>query len=127
MSDWTAAELDAIDGVDELHIASYRANGTLRPYVTIWSARVGDELYVRAAYGPGTGWFRHATASGTGRIRAGGIERDVTFTPAGASAGDPVDAAYRAKYARYGRGIAEGMLGPAMHGLTLRVDPVGSP
>ena len=79
---WTADELNRIGGTEELQLASARPDGTLRPYVTIWVVRAGDELYVRSAYGSTNPWYRRATAAGAGRIRAGGIERDVTFTDA---------------------------------------------
>src|SRR5512133_3053415 len=48
MSGWTDTELSRIGPADELEIASYRQDGTLRPYTTIWVVRVGDELYVRS-------------------------------------------------------------------------------
>ena len=41
----------------------------------MWVVRVGDDLYVRSAGGPGRPWYRNALASGAGRIRAAGIER----------------------------------------------------
>ena len=47
--------------------------------MTIWVVRVEDNLYVRSAYGADNPWFRRAKAGGAGRIRAGRIERDVTF------------------------------------------------
>jgi hypothetical protein len=80
---WTDDELRRIGAATELQIASRRRDGSLRPYVTIWTVRAGDGLYESSAYGTGNPWFRRATASGTGRIRAAGLERDVTFTPAG--------------------------------------------
>ena len=81
-STWTDDELRRIGAATELQITSRRPDRSLRPYVTIWTVRAGDGLYVRSAYGTGNPWFRRATASGKGRIRAAGIERDVTFTPA---------------------------------------------
>ena len=79
MTNWTNEELTRIGDAEELRIASLRGDGTLRPFVTIWVVRVDDNLYVRSAYGADNPWFRRAKASGSGRIRAGGIERDVTF------------------------------------------------
>ena len=81
-STWTDDELRRIGAATELQIASRRRDGSLRSYVTIWTVRADDSLYVRSAYGTGNPWFRRATASGTGRIRVAGLERDVTFTPA---------------------------------------------
>jgi hypothetical protein len=79
MSTWTGDELGRIGAAEELQLASLRRDGTLRPYVTMWVVRAGDDLYVRSAFGPDNAWFRRAKASGAGRIRAGGLERDVTF------------------------------------------------
>ncbi len=98
---WTSDELSRIEAAQELQVAPRRRDGTLRKPNPIWVVRVGDDLYVRAAYGPGTGWHRAARASRAGRIRAGGVEKDVTFEDADGVVYDRVDAAYRAKYGRY--------------------------
>jgi hypothetical protein len=120
---WTADELDAVGAADELQIASVRDDGSLRPWVTIWTVRSGDDLYVRSAYGPETGWYRRAKASGIGRIRAGGVERDVTFAEAATGSGAEIDAAYEAKYGRYGKGIVKTVVGEQVHPLTIRLVP----
>jgi hypothetical protein len=44
MSTWTPDELTRIGSAEELEVSSTRADGTLRPYVTIWVVRVGDEI-----------------------------------------------------------------------------------
>ena len=49
---WTSDELTTIDTTDELEIAPQRRDGTLRKPLPIWAVRVGDNVYVRAAYGP---------------------------------------------------------------------------
>lgn len=82
MSDWEHSDLERIGDSTELQISSTRPDGTPRPFVTIWVVRAGDDLYVRSAYGRDNGWFRRARSSGTGRIRAGGVERDVAFVDA---------------------------------------------
>ena len=123
---WTDDELRRVGDAAELQIASRRRDGSLRPYVTIWTVRAGDHLYVRSAYGTSNPWFRRATASGAGRIRAGGIERDVTFTPASeldANTQAAVDAAYHAKYDRYGPQIVGTVTGPHAAPVTLRLVP----
>jgi hypothetical protein len=120
---WTPLELDRIGEATELQIASTRPDGTLRPYVTIWGVRAGDDLYVRSAHGPANGWFRRARASGTGRIRAGGVERDVTFTTPDPTSHEAIDAAYHAKYDRYGPAIVGAVVGPAVRDVTLRLEP----
>jgi hypothetical protein len=123
---WADDELRRIGAATELQITSRRRDGSLRPYVTIWTVRAGDGLYVRSAYGTGNPWFRRATASGTGRIRAAGLERDVTFTPASeldAGTQAAVDAAYHAKYDRYGPQIVGTVTGPHATPVTLRLVP----
>ena len=55
---WSAGELDRIGRAEELQLASRRQDGTLRPYVTMWVVRAGDELYVRSAHGPNNPWYR---------------------------------------------------------------------
>ena len=52
MTAWSSDELARIGGAEELHLASARPDGTLRPYVTMWVVWAGDDLYVRSAYGP---------------------------------------------------------------------------
>ena len=64
MSEWTASELEGVDRAEELQLASVRADGSPRPYVTIWAVSAGDQLYVRSAYGPDNPWYRRAKAAG---------------------------------------------------------------
>jgi len=120
---WHDDELSRIGGAEELQISSRRADGTLRPYVTIWVVRDGDDIYVRSAYGASNGWFRRAKASGTGRIRAGGVERDVTFGEADPGAHAGIDRAYHSKYDRYGPKIVGSVVGAAVAPLTIRLIP----
>ena len=124
MSEWTPEQLDRIAQADELQIASRRSDGTLRPFVTIWVVRVGDDLYVRSAYGPESDWYEHALASGRGSILAGGVEQHVRFTHLSAddSAHDDIDKAYRDKYRNEEAKIVDTVVGPATHAVTIRVD-----
>ena len=123
MSDWTADELARIGSAEELQVSSTRTDGTLRPYVTIWVVRAGDEIYIRSAYGSANPWFVRATTSGTGRIRAGGVEKDVTFADAAPEAHAAIDAAYHAKYDRYGAKIVGTVTGPDAEETTFRLLP----
>jgi hypothetical protein len=84
---------------------------------------VGDDLYVRSAYGPDNPWYLRAKASGTGRIRAGGLERDVTFSDAATDAHAAIDAAYHAKYDRHGPRIVGTVVGPQVEAVTIRLLP----
>ena len=120
---WPRDELERIGGAKELQLASRRPDGSLRPYVTMWVVRAGDGLYVRSAYGPGNPWYRRAASSGTGRIRAAGIERDVSFAQASAEVQGDIDAAYHAKYDSYGPRIVGSVTGPGAHRVTIRLVP----
>src|SRR6058998_3623266 len=103
MTTWTTDELTKIGHAEELQIASRRRDGTLRNPVTIWVVRHEDSLYVRAVNGRSATWFRGTADRHEGRIRAGGVERDVTFVDADHEIDDAVDAAYQTKYRRYAR------------------------
>jgi hypothetical protein len=111
MTDWTTEELDKIDAADELEIAARRPDGTLRPYTTIWVVRVGDDLYVRSYRGRDGAWFRSVLRQPEGRIRAGGVERDVAFA-------EPGDAKYASRYAR---NIVDPIVSPDAAAATLRL------
>ncbi|MCC6498485.1 MAG: DUF2255 family protein [Propionibacteriaceae bacterium] len=128
MSGWTEDEMSRIGEAEEIELASRRPDGTLRRYVTMWVARAGNNLYVRAAYGPDSRWYRHARASGTGRIRAVGVEADVKFATADPTVHAAIDDAYHSKYDRYGPRIVGSVTGTAAHAVTVRLvaDQAGS-
>ncbi|MFC4554247.1 DUF2255 family protein [Georgenia faecalis] len=123
MADWTPEELTRIGDAEELEISSRRPDGTLRPYVTIWVVRVDDDLYVRSAYGATNPWYRRARESGSGSVRAGGLEREVTFGDADPGRSQDIDAAYHAKYDRHGPAIVGTVVGPEVAPLTIRLEP----
>jgi hypothetical protein len=123
---WTTDDLNRIGGAEELQLAAARSGGSLGPYVTMWVVRVGDDLYVRSAGGPDRPWYRRAKASGTGYIRAGGVEWYVTFAAAHSDAHGGIDAAYHAKYDRYGPNIVGSVVGPEAHRVTIRLAPHGN-
>ena len=107
MNNWTNDELTRIGGAEELKIEPLRSDGTLQKPRTIWVVRVGDDLYVRSVNGRTSDWFRGVQIQYAGHIRAGGIEKDVTFveeTDPGMN--DQVDAAYLAKYGHYPQYVA---------------------
>jgi hypothetical protein len=107
MTTWTSNELNKIGTADELEIAPLRRDGALRNPVTIWVVRVGDGLYVRSYRGRGGAWFRAAQVRHEGLIRAGGVEKNVTFVEeADANINDQIDAAYQTKYRRYPQYVA---------------------
>jgi len=121
MNDWTAGDLEQVGAAEELQISSSRTDGSLRPYVTIWVVRVGDDLYVRSYRGQNGAWFRSALRRPEGRIRAGVVERDVAFEPADDADQDAIDQAYRSKYARFS--YVGSMVSPDVRLTSLRLVP----
>jgi hypothetical protein len=122
---WDSTELEQVATATEIALATRRADGTLSRYTVMWVARVGTSLYVRSAYGPDGAWYRRAIRSGGGRIRAGGVERDVVLERLAPD--DPahggIDTAYHSKYDQYGPQIVGTVVGPDAADVTLRVDP----
>lgn len=124
MSDWTAAELDRIGRADELEVASMGRDGKLTGPVTIWMVRDGNDVYVRSAVkGPAASWYRATKHRHQGHISAGGISKDVTFVDTPNERADEIDAAYRKKYARYGRSIVDSCLTQDAKATTIRLVP----
>jgi hypothetical protein len=123
MTSWTTDELDVFARAEELQVASRRDDGSLRPFVTMWVVIAGGDAYVRSAGGPDRPWYRRALASGTGRIRAGAVEHDVTFETTEPAPEDAIDTAYHAKYDRYGPKIVGSVTGPDAHAVTIRLVP----
>jgi hypothetical protein len=120
---WTPDELTSIGNAEELEISSRRNDGSLRNPVTIWVVRHGDDLYVRSVKGRTGGWFRGTRSSGEGHIAAGGVERDVAFLDADHHIDDELDAAYRAKYRRYGSTIVGSIISRDARSSTIRLMP----
>ena len=121
MTSWTKEELAKIGNAEELDIASHRPDGTLRPFVTIWVVRADGDLYVRSVNGRSGARFLRALAAGEGRIRAGGVERDVAFEEAGAEVHAPVTDAYHEN--RYGPSIVGTVVSVESATTTLRLVP----
>ena len=123
MTSWTTGELDRTGTADELEITTARSDGSLRRWTPIWVVRVDDDLYVRSYRGADGDWYRHATQHAQGRIRAGGVERDVTVDRPDDTVQPAIDDAYRAKYARYGAAYLQPMLAARATATTLRLTP----
>jgi hypothetical protein len=100
-----------------------RRNGELRSATPIWVVRVGDDLYVRAAYGANKGWHGVARTSGQARISAGGVERDVAIEDADDAVLDQVDAGYRSKYGSRYASIVDSITDAEHRATTLRLVP----
>jgi hypothetical protein len=124
MTAWTKDELDKIGAAEELEIASVRRDGTLSNPVTIWVVRGGNDLYVRSYKGRGGAWFRAAQVRHERHIRAGGIDKDVTFVEEIDSAIDgQLDTAYRTKYRGYSAQYVDPMVAAAARATTIRLVP----
>jgi len=123
MTEWTSDELAKIGTATELELASARRDGTLRNPRTIWVVRVGDNLYVRSMNERGGGWFPGTQLRQEGHIRAGGVDKDVTFADADPDLNDQIDAAYRNKYRRYGSSIIGGAVNPGARDATIKLMP----
>jgi hypothetical protein len=102
MKTWTSTELDKIEKADELDLSSLRQDGAYRNPVTMWVVRVGERLYVRSVKGRGGPWFRGTQTRHEGRIRSGGVEKNVMFVDeTDPKMNELIDEAYREKYHRY--------------------------
>jgi hypothetical protein len=123
MTAWTSAELAKIGGAEEVQIAPLRRDGTPQEPVTVWVVRHGDDLYVRSVKGRSGHWFRGTQERHEGRLRAGGVQHDVTFVDADYGIHDEVDAAYRSKYSRYAGSILNSVLTPEARSSTLKLVP----
>ena len=124
MTLWTTDELNKIGNAEELQIASLRRDGTLRNPVTIWVVRVGEDLYVRSVYGRDSGWFRGTQVRHEGHIRAGGVNKDVTFVEeTDLHIHEQIDSAYRAKYHRYAASIVGSTVTPQARAATIKLVP----
>jgi hypothetical protein len=126
MSRWTRDELTRIGSADELEIAARRPDGTMRDPVTIWVVPHGDDLYVRSVNGRGAAWFRGTQLTHEGRIRAGGIEKDVSFLDPEPDVDEELDGAYRSKYRRYASNIVNSVLTPGARSATVKLVPAES-
>lgn len=115
--------MTALGDAPEIEISSYRKDGTLRRWVPIWSVRVGDEIYLRSAFGVDGGWYKWAKIKGVGRVRVAGTEADVTLVPdTGSELQAQVDTAFETKYRGGGEALQIMVTEPA-RSATVRLDP----
>ena len=126
MTTWTSDELTSIGEAEELRIAALRPDGTQRKPKIIWVVRVGDDLYVRSAYGLNAAWFRGTQVRHEGRIWAGGIEKDVNFVDVAEADNEiheRIDAAYWTKYGRYPAKFINPVASAESRSVTLKLVP----
>jgi hypothetical protein len=127
MGEWPADELHRIGNAEEVHVASIRRDGTLRRPVTTWVVRHGNDLYIRSVRGRGGQWFRGAQERHEGWIRAGGVQKDISFADADQDLDGAIDAAFQAKYRRYAGPILDSVLTPEARSATLELIPRSTP
>jgi hypothetical protein len=123
MTQWKSDQLDKLGKSEEVQIATVGRDGVVGKPVTVWSARHGDDLYVRSVRGRNGHWFRRTQERHEGRIRAGGVQQDVTFVDGNHDVDDEIDAAYRAKYRRYSGSILNSVLTPEARSTTMKLVP----
>ena len=119
MTKWANDELDRIGDAEELQLASMRNDGSLRPPVTMWVVREGEDIYVRAVNGRDSAWFRGAQARHEAHISAGGVEKDVDLVEIDAA----YDAVYQRKYGGRYPTIVPSMVAPEARAATLELSP----
>jgi hypothetical protein len=77
MSTWPKDDLRRIAGTDDLHISPFREDGvTFGTPAWIWSAVIGDDLYVRACSGTSSRWYQAAMRQKAGRITSAGMAKE---------------------------------------------------
>jgi hypothetical protein len=123
MTTWADDELNAIGAAEELAIAALRLDGTYRKSVTIWVVQVGEDIYVRSAYGPNVAWLRGTRVRREGRIEVRGLQKDVAFEDADPMVGEQIDAAYRDKYRRHGAQYVNSVITAEARSTTIRLVP----
>lgn len=123
MNMWSDNELNKIGNSEELLISSLRADGTSRKPRIIWVVRLGNDIYVRSVNGRNSAWFRGAQTRHEGHIRAGGVDKDVTFVEeSDSNINDQIDSAYAAKYRHYAS-IIPSINDPKARAATIKLVP----
>ena len=122
MSSWEVHEAQALTGPQEVQVITRRQDGSLRRPRTIWTVGDGHRVFIRSTNGPTADWYRWATATGTGQVRAAGKIYDITFIQANDADLTIVDRAFRAKYGHYAS-IVDHLEQPAPRSATLEVHP----
>lgn len=92
-------DLRLIERTPDLYVAPFREDGTTYgTFTQTWALVVHGTVYVRAANGQDSRWYRAALAQTAGRVRVADRVLEVTFERAGHDVDDAIDAAYEAKY-----------------------------
>lgn len=114
-------QVEAVSAARELHVATYRPDGSTRKAIPIWAVAVEGSIYVRSAFGPDAGWYRNAIAANRLHVEAGDVSIDVSLEPSSDPAvNKSVESAYRAKYAGGGDAL-DTMLSPPARDTTAKL------
>ena len=118
-------DLEQIGAAEELQLATFKKDGSLRKPVILWVVGVGGELYVRSYRGREGAWFRHVQLRPEGRIVADGVTKDVMFVDASSdeALNNKIDAAYQSKYRRYSATYVGPMITRQARATTLKLVP----
>src|SRR3954452_13460302 len=96
MSTFSTDDLKLIERTSDLYVAPFREDGkTYETFTRTWALVVDGKVYVRAANGQDSRWYRAAIAQTAGRVRVGDTVFDVAFERAGTDLDDAIDAAYK--------------------------------
>ena len=88
----------------------------------IWSVVVDGELYVRAYKGRVPAGTKPPCGRRRRQITAGGVTRDVSFTPVEGAVTDRIDDVYRSKYGR--SSYLASMISARARAATVRIAPL---
>lgn len=118
---WTDDEVARLDRAGLIRVAGSRADGTLRPWVTVGHVRLGRDELIRSLNGARGTWYRGAVRTGRGEIEVDGRRVAVAFV-ADRGREAEVDQALRARYGD-DSGVRRMTRSPAREA-TLRVVPL---
>ena len=122
MNSWTNDDLHAIEENDDLFVSPFREDGTTYGTPTqTWALVIDGDVYVRAANGQESSWYKAAISQKAGRVRVADTNYEVTFEPAGDEVSDAIDAAYEGKYP--GSDAVPIMQGEGPKPATVRITP----
>jgi hypothetical protein len=123
MPEWSSTALHDLATTEEVHLATRREDGALRPPRIIWAVISGDRVFIRSTKGVTADWYRAALATGSGQLTAGRTAHDVSFIHVDDETDLTLaDAGYRAKYGHYAS-ILDHLEGPGPRAATLEVHP----
>jgi len=122
MTTWPTDELKRIAESDDLHISPFRDDGVTYGTPTwIWSVVVDDALYVRGYNGTKSRWYQAAIKQKAGRIKAGGMTKNVRFGSVDGPLIERIDKAYQTKYR--GSTYLGSMIGSSARSATVKITP----